>query len=76
MKAEQLPLGIWILLAMLVLAQGMWLFRNARKRGKCVSAWFWGIWGLFNIPTPLLVYLLVVVLPEYRRTKKGGKPPV
>lgn len=76
MKAEQLPLGIWILLAMLVLMQGMWLFRNARKRGKGVSAWFWGIWGLINIPTPLLVYLLVVVLPEHRRTKKNGKPPI
>ncbi|GIP54624.1 hypothetical protein [Paenibacillus vini] len=76
MNSEQLPLWIWILVAMLLLAQGMWIFQNARKRGKGMSAWFWGIWGLINFPTPLLVYLLVVVLPEYRRTKKGGKPPV
>ncbi len=76
MKPEQISPGLWILLASLLLAQGTWIFRNARKRDQGKLAWFWGIWGMINFPTPLLVYLLVVVLPDYRRTRKGGKPPV
>lgn len=64
-ELKEVPLWILLLLAAAVMTQGTWMFRNARSRGK--RAWFWGLWGITNIPTPLVVYLLVVVLPDKRR---------
>lgn len=51
-----------ILLAVLcvipiLLAQAIWIFQDARKRGE--NQWLWGIMGLINCPGSLLVYLLV-----------------
>lgn len=40
-----------------VLAQGIYLFIDARRRGY--AAWLWGLWGLMNAPMPLFVYLFV-----------------
>ncbi|WP_435922416.1 hypothetical protein [Paenibacillus sp. DYY-L-2] len=74
MKSETLPVWAWTLLVLLVLSQGLWIFKNARGRGKGLSAWLWGMWGMINFPTPLVVYLLVVVWPEARR-KRAGRPP-
>ena len=51
------------LLAVLVLTQALWIFHDARKRGE--NAWLWGLLGLLNVPSSLLVYLLVT------RRKKG-----
>ncbi|RCX13906.1 hypothetical protein DFP94_11917 [Fontibacillus phaseoli] len=76
MSQESLPWGLWVLIALMLLTQGMWIFRDARKRGKEKSAWFWGLWGILNVPTPLIVYLLVEVMPEFRKKRKNGKPPV
>ncbi|NLY90340.1 MAG: sigmaY antisigma factor component [Firmicutes bacterium] len=45
------------LLAVLVLTQALWIFHDARKRGE--NAWLWGLLGLLNVPSSLLVYLLV-----------------
>lgn len=45
------------LIALLLLTQSLWIFHDARKRGE--NAWLWGLLGLLNIPSSLLVYLLV-----------------
>ncbi|AZK46190.1 hypothetical protein [Paenibacillus lentus] len=65
------PLPPWwmlILVALLLLTQGTWMFIDARKRGR--RAWLWGLWGVINCPTSLIVYLLVVVWADYRKKKR------
>jgi len=52
------PVWLWFAIAPVLLAQGTWLFLDARKRGA--NAWFWGIWGCMQTPTPLVLYLIVV----------------
>lgn len=42
----------------LVLVQGIWIFYDARKRNEKYY-WLWGIFGLTNVPSSLIVYLLV-----------------
>ncbi|MFD3262018.1 hypothetical protein ACE3MQ_25785 [Paenibacillus lentus] len=70
LKIHSEPLPPWwvlILVALLVLAQGTWMFIDARKRGR--RAWIWGLWGALSCPSPLIVYLLVVVWADYRKEK-------
>lgn len=47
----------WLAVAAILLAQGTWIFLDARKRGD--RAWLWGLYGLIQFPTPLIIYLLV-----------------
>ncbi len=54
----------WLLLVLLLGAQGTWLFLDARKRGA--RAWFWGLWGLIQFPTPLVLYWLFVIRRIWR----------
>lgn len=49
----------WIAIGLLLLAQGTWLFLDARRRGA--RAWLWGLIGLVQFPMPLLLYWLFVV---------------
>lgn len=51
---------LWALIVLLLLAQGTWLFTDARRRGA--APWFWGIWGLIQFPFPLLMYWMFVRL--------------
>lgn len=62
---------IIIVLIPFLLTQAAWIFRDAKNRGE-KHYWFWGIFGLLNIPESLLIYLLVtrVILPRKRRNKK------
>ena len=62
-SAENLPLWAVILIALIVLCQGAWLFTNARKRGLRKMAWFWGLWGSISLPMPLLLYWWFVIRP-------------
>ena len=51
---------VWLaypLIAILLLTQALWIFHDARKRGE--NAWLWGLLGLLNVPSSLIVYLLV-----------------
>lgn len=57
-ELSQMPLWGWILLGILLFTQSTWLFLDASKRKA--APWFWGIWGLIQCPTPLIVYLFVV----------------
>ncbi|UKS25710.1 sigmaY antisigma factor component [Paenibacillus sp. HWE-109] len=56
---DALPLWAWISLAILLLSQSTWLFVDARKRSARYP-WFWGIWGIIQMPTPLIIYLFAV----------------
>ncbi|WP_422658312.1 hypothetical protein ACK8P5_21795 [Paenibacillus sp. EC2-1] len=62
-----LPLWLLVLLCILVLLQGAWLFRNARSRDLGKMAWFWGLWGSISLPVPLLLYWLIVIRRDYRK---------
>jgi hypothetical protein len=42
----------------LLLIQGAWIFYDSRKR-KEKYYWLWGLFGLMNIPSSLIIYLLV-----------------
>lgn len=42
----------------ILLVQGSWIFYDARKRNEKYY-WIWGLFGLINAPSSLLVYLLV-----------------
>lgn len=52
-----IPLPLWILLAAILLTQGIWIYKDAEKRGE--NKWLWGLFGLLNVPTNLLVYLFI-----------------
>ncbi len=52
-----IPLYLWIILICALLIQGCWIFWDASKRGE--NKWLWGIFGLLNIPSNLIVYLVV-----------------
>ena len=54
----------WVLIAVLLLGQGIFIFQDAQKRGA--RAWLWGLYGLTSFPTALIVYWFCVV----RRKKK------
>lgn len=55
MKEELSPL-MMAGIAVILLAQSIFLFINARKHGH--NYWLWGIIGLIQAPMPLLFYLL------------------
>lgn len=47
-----------ILLIPILLVQGTWIFYDARKR-KEKYYWLWGLFGLLNVPSSLIIYLLI-----------------
>lgn len=59
---------IIIFAIIIVLIQGFWIFTDARKRGE-KGYWLWGIFGLLNFPSSLIVYLIVtrIVLDRYKK---------
>lgn len=57
MKNELTP-PVIITVALILLAQSLFLFWDARKRNY--NYWLWGIVGLIQAPMPTLFYLLFV----------------
>ncbi len=53
-KADVITIGVAILT---LLAQALWVFQDARKRGQ--NHWMWGLFGLLSVPTSLIIYLIV-----------------
>jgi hypothetical protein len=49
---------VLIFLIPILLIQATWIFYDARKR-KEKYYWLWGLFGLLNVPSSLIVYLLV-----------------
>lgn len=57
---------IFILIVALLI-QGTWVFKDARKKNMSYY-WFWGLICLLNIPTNLIIYLIV---RHYKQKSKG-----
>jgi hypothetical protein len=53
----------------ILLVQGFWIFYDARKR-KEKYYWLWGLFGLINSPSSLIVYLLVTRALGKEKNKK------
>ena len=49
---------LWIFLGALLIAQATWIFRDARLRREDY-AWLRRLFGLINIPSSIIVYILV-----------------
>ncbi|MHB1167604.1 MAG: hypothetical protein ACYC0N_03585 [Carboxydocellales bacterium] len=56
------------LLIVLLFIQGVFIFFDARKRGEKYY-WLWGLFGLLNVPSSLIIYLIVT-----RVIKQKPKP--
>ena len=61
------PIWLVVIALIFVFCQGVCIFRDAQKRGR--YPWLWGLWGISNFPTPLIIYYFAVV----RRDKRGRK---
>lgn len=64
---------LWFLVVILLLAQAIWIFQDARRRGE--AAWLWGPLGLLNVPSSLIVYLLVTRLRQRPCPACGRRGP-
>ena len=56
-ELRNVPSAVFILIAALLFAQGTWIFLDAQKRGS--NKWLWGFFGLLNVPSNLIIYLIV-----------------
>lgn len=56
-ELSEVPVYLWFILIPILLIQGLWIFQDASKRGE--HKWLWGIFGLLNVPSNLLIYLIV-----------------
>ncbi len=61
---SRIPWWGWVLIVLLLGAQGTLLFLDSRRRGA--RAWLWGLLGLIQFPMPSLLYWLLVVRPRRR----------
>lgn len=41
----------------LLLIQGSWIFYDASKKG--LNKWIWGLFGMVQLPSSLIIYLLI-----------------
>ncbi len=44
-------------IAFIMLCQASWIFYDAAKRHE--NKWLWGLFGLMNCPSSLIIYLLI-----------------
>ncbi|MDF2668657.1 MAG: sigmaY antisigma factor component [Paenibacillus sp.] len=65
---QGVPLWLLLLLAVVLLTQGTLIFTDARRRQ--INPWFWGIWGLFQVPMPTIFYILFVKWKQAREAKE------
>jgi NADH:ubiquinone oxidoreductase subunit 6 (subunit J) len=54
---KDIPLYLWAVMIIILFTQGCWIFWDASKRGE--NKWLWGLFGLLNAPSNLIVYLIV-----------------
>ncbi|MDQ0209306.1 hypothetical protein J2S05_004147 [Alkalicoccobacillus murimartini] len=57
-ELSSIPLFLRIVIALILICQGSWMFWDARKRGH--KAWLWGFLGLIQFPMYLIIYLIFV----------------
>ncbi|NLM96871.1 MAG: hypothetical protein GX175_04560 [Halanaerobiaceae bacterium] len=46
------------LLFLIVFTQALWIFYDARRRNE-KWYWLWGLFGLLNFPSSLIIYLII-----------------
>lgn len=56
-NTADLPPWAWPLIALILLGQAAWIYRDAQARGE--KKFLWGLFGLLNFPSSVLVYLIV-----------------
>lgn len=66
---SQTEMIVAVAACLILLAQGTFLFIDAKKRDRL--AWGWGIVGLIQAPMPLICYYFFVIKPD--REKRGIK---
>ena len=54
---DRMQIYILIVCGLILLAQSIYLFTDAKKNG--FNHWLWGILGLIQAPVPLIFYLIV-----------------
>ncbi len=54
---SKIPPILWIIIVFALLTQGVWIFYDASRRGE--NKWLWGLYGLIQVPSSLIVYLIV-----------------
>ncbi|WP_291580547.1 sigmaY antisigma factor component, partial [Clostridium sp. UBA6640] len=57
---------IYIPICIILIIQGTWVFRDARKRGNKYY-WLWGLLCSINIPTNLILYLIARKIIEKKK---------
>ncbi|MGF7048353.1 hypothetical protein J2T13_002860 [Paenibacillus sp. DS2015] len=70
-ELKEIPVWLIVTIVPILLFQSTWMFLDAGKRGKW--RWLWGLWGLVQIPIPLLLYLFFVRLPDERKKSHARK---
>lgn len=55
---SDMPAWSLVLLCVLLLTQGIFLFLDGRKRG-IRGYWAWALWGCLSFPLPSVLYLLL-----------------
>lgn len=56
-KGPKLPKCVYVLLGILLMVQGIWIFMDASKRG--LNKWLWGPIGFLSLPFGFIAYVLV-----------------
>ncbi|MGE7767250.1 sigma-Y antisigma factor component [Peribacillus sp. NPDC096540] len=54
---SRIEINVLIVCGLILLAQSMYLFIDARKNG--FNHWIWGILGLIQAPVPHILYLII-----------------
>lgn len=69
--SERQSIILLICIIPVLLIQGLWIFKDAKKRGEKYY-WLWGIFGLLNIPSNLITYLIVtrIIIDRYGKNSK------
>lgn len=59
-EIQEIPVWLLVLIFLCLFAQSTFLFIHSRRNGHL--RWFWGVWGMFNVPTPLVMYIIYIKL--------------
>ena len=71
-QLKNVPLILWIVLGVVLTVQASWIYLDAARRGE--NKWLWGIFGVLNTPTNLIIYLIVTrVILKYNPCTECGK---
>lgn len=61
-----IPVSVWFILAILLLTQGILVYKDAEKRGE--NKWLWGLFALLNASNGLIY--LFITRKMWRKLKK------